>query len=133
MTEKEKALTTSARKSIGMHKLTYIFYSDKIYRVLFKRFQSICEGCASTGIDHKTFCHYVEKLRKWNLIVSATGRCPVCGRIEELITTNKNITEPLQQSEEYYRPRKLGDIMNGMFNPGCPSTPTKAKKANYER
>jgi hypothetical protein len=113
MTEKGKAVATTARKSIVIHKNSYISYTDKIYYGL-QHFQSICKVSVSTGINRKTLCHYVEKLRRWNLIISTAGKCSICGRVEEMTTTNKNTTEQSPQFDEYYRPRKLSKILNEM-------------------
>jgi hypothetical protein len=114
--KQEWALVKSTRKSIGMHKDAYIFYTNKIYFELLKRLQTICEVSALTC--RKIVCHYVERLQRWNLMVSTIGRCPICVREEKLITTNKNIAEPLQQSKEYYRPRKLSEILSEMQKGG---------------
>jgi|WetSurMetagenome_2_1015567.scaffolds.fasta_scaffold00327_20 hypothetical protein len=55
MTEKVKAVATTARKSIGRYKDSYIFDTNKIYYGLNEYFQSICQGYSSTWRDRNTF------------------------------------------------------------------------------
>lgn|GEM_PF-6783473 len=47
----------------------------------------------------------------------------------EASTSTIIVAEQLSQLDDFYRPRKLSEIMENIFNPANHSTPTKAKEA----